>query len=165
MASPYYYPGAINPYQAYTPMQPQIQPQQMYAQQAQQMPQVQQQAQPQQQIQNGGFISVRSRAEAQNYPVAPGNSVTFKDETAPFVYVKTMGFSQLDRPIFESYRLVKEDAPQTPVENGQNMADKTNNIDLSDYMTKAEFEPILARIEVLEAVKQKKPKKEAENDE
>ena len=159
MASPYYYPGAINPYQVYP------QPQQMYAQQAQQM---QQQAQPQQQaqIQNGGFISVRSRAEAQNYPVAPGNSVTFKDETAPFVYVKTMGFSQLDRPIFESYRLVKEEAPQTPAETGRNAAHEENNIDLSIYMTKAEFEPILARIDALEAEKAKKPKKkEAENDE
>ena len=50
--------------------------------------------------------------EARNYPVAPGNSVTFKDETSPYVYTKTQGFSQLDRPVFEKYRLVKEeDAP------------------------------------------------------
>ena len=44
--------------------------------------------QPQQipsQIQNNGFISVRSELEARNYPVAPGNSITFKDETAPYV--------------------------------------------------------------------------------
>lgn len=60
-------------------------------------------------IQNGGFVSVRSEVEARNYPIAPGNSVTFKDETAPYVYTKTMGFSQLDRPIFEKYKLVKED--------------------------------------------------------
>lgn len=82
-----------------------------------QMPQgqaVQQPAQPQ--IQNGGFISVRSEMEARNYPIAPGNSVTFKDENQPFVYVKTMGFSQLDRPVFERFRLVKEeDMPQQPV--------------------------------------------------
>jgi hypothetical protein len=44
--------------------------------------------------------------------VAPGNSVTFKDETAPYVYTKTQGFSQLDRPVFEKYRLVKEEDAQ-----------------------------------------------------
>lgn len=75
--------------------------------------QMQQQQMPQQgqplQIQNGGFIPIRSEQEARNYPVAPGNSVTFKDETAPYVYTKTMGFSSLDRPIFEKYRLIKEE--------------------------------------------------------
>ena len=55
------------------------------------------------------FISVRSEAEARNYPVAYGNSVTFKDETAPYVYCKTM-FSQFDKPSFEKYRLIKEDS-------------------------------------------------------
>lgn len=69
--------------------------------------QMQQQNAPQ--IQNGGFVSVRNEDEARGYPVAIGNSVTFKDETAPYVYTKTMGFSQLDRPIFEKYRLVKEE--------------------------------------------------------
>lgn len=65
-----------------------------------------------QQIQNGGFIPVPSEDVARNYPVAPGNSVTFKNENAPYVYTKTMGFSQLDRPIFEKYKLVREeDAP------------------------------------------------------
>lgn len=73
----------------------------------------QQQNQIQNQIQNGGLVSVRNVVEARNYPVAPGNSVTFKDENAPYVYTKTMGFSQLDRPIFEVFRLVKEEmAPE-----------------------------------------------------
>lgn len=66
----------------------------------------QQASQPQ--IQNGGFVSVRNETEARNYPIAPGTSITFKDETAPFIYTKTMGFSQLDRPIFDKYRLEKE---------------------------------------------------------
>ena len=71
-----------------------------------------QQIQQPMQIQNGGLVSVRGIEEARNYPVAPGNSVTFKDETSPYVYTKTQGFSQLDRPVFEKYRLVKEeDAP------------------------------------------------------
>ena len=62
-----------------------------------------------QQIQNGGFISVRNEDEARNYPVAPGMSVTFIDENRKHVYSKTMGFSQLDRPMFDKYKLVKED--------------------------------------------------------
>ena len=66
---------------------------------------------PTQTTQNG-FVSVRSEAEARNYPIAPGNSITFKDETSPYVYTKTMGFSQLDRPTFEKYKLVKEEAEE-----------------------------------------------------
>lgn len=77
----------------------------------QQMPQ-QTQPQLQPQIQSNGFISVPSEEVARNYPVAPGNSVTFKNENAPYVYTKTMGFSQLDRPSFEKYKLVKEDVEE-----------------------------------------------------
>lgn len=87
---------------------PQQQMQQMPQQQAQQMPQqMPQQTQPQ--VQQGGFVPVNSENEARMYPVAPGNSVTFIDENSPYCYVKTMGFSQLDRPKFEKYRLVKEE--------------------------------------------------------
>lgn len=72
-----------------------------------------------QQIQNGGFVSVRSAQEAFNYPVALGNSVTFKDETAPYIYVKTRGFSQLEEPVFEQFQLVKVDNSQKVAEPEQ----------------------------------------------
>lgn len=84
---------------------------QYYQQPNYQMPQNIQPSVPQQ-IQNGGFVSVRNENEARSYPVAIGNSVTFKDETEPYVYTKTMGFSQLDRPIFEKYKLVKEEVEE-----------------------------------------------------
>ena len=58
---------------------------------------------------NTGFITVRSEEEARNYPVAVGNSVTFRNENEPYCYTKTMGFSQLDRPVFEKYRMIKEE--------------------------------------------------------
>ena len=80
-------------------------------------PYQQQQLFPQQQQINSGIISVRNEMEARNYPIAPGNSIMFRDETSPHVYTKTMGFSQLDRPIFEKYKLVKEQA--TEPQNGQ----------------------------------------------
>lgn len=73
----------------------------------------------QQQVQNGGFVNVRSETEARNYPVALGNVVTFKDETAPYIYTKTMGFSPLDIPRFEIYKQVPDPSQeQQPTEQG-----------------------------------------------
>lgn len=155
MANPYnYFPASYQA--AYNPYQ-QIYPQAMQAQ-------AQQQPQQQQQIQNGGLVSVRNRAEAESYPIAPGNSVTFKDETAPFIYVKTMGFSQLDRPTFEMFRLVKEDAPNVP-DNAPNNGVSQNSIDLSQYVVKSEFDALTARVDALEASKSVRSAKKKEGDE
>lgn len=86
-----------------------------YFQQLQSMQQPQQQNMQQSspQIQNGGFVIVKDINEAMQYPVAHGNSVTFKDENQPYIYTKTLGFSQLDQPIFETFKLVKEDFVET----------------------------------------------------
>lgn len=46
---------------------------------------------------------------AQNYPVAPGNCVSFKIDNQPFLCTKSMSFSPLDKPVFDVYRLVKEE--------------------------------------------------------
>ena len=95
----YGYDYAGRPY--YPPMQ------QAYGQQ---LPQMQQQAPAQpQQIRSGGIVSVSGEDEARRYPVAPGYTVTMRDETAPYLYEKTMGFSQLDQPIFRKARIVFED--------------------------------------------------------
>ena len=83
-------------------------------------PQVNQYYQGTPQIQNGGFIPVKSIEEAYNWAVAPGNSITFKDENAPYVYTKTKGFSPLEPAVFEKYRLVKEDDAVKPVETALN---------------------------------------------
>lgn len=119
--------------------------------------QMQQPMQQQMQIQNGGFVSVRSEAEARNYPVAYGNSITFKDETAPYVYTKTMGFSQLDRPVFEKFKLVREDA-QEPISEP-----KTAEVDNSVIdAIKGEIADIWAEIHIL---KDHKSQKEVVHDE
>ena len=91
---PQYYQNYQNPYMGQTQMS---------------NPQMTQASSQVQQIHNGGFVPAPNEDFARNYPVAPGNSVSFKDENAPYVYTKTMGFSQLDRPVFEKYRLIKED--------------------------------------------------------
>lgn len=97
--------------------------------------------QTQPQIQNGGLVPVPSEQVARNYPVANGLSVTFKDENAPYVYTKTMGFSQLDRPIFEKYRLVKEEATEGQTEPVENKGDNSTIDGL-----KSEIEAIKADI-------------------
>lgn len=110
---------------------------------------VQQQTQAvQQQVQSSGFVSVRSETEARNYPVAYGNSVTFKDETAPYIYTKTMGFSQLDRPVFDKYKLVKEEASDF-AQNGHNNAEDIKNNKTTLENMKGEIKAIWDEIEAL----------------
>lgn len=133
-------------YQGYQYQQPYVYPQN-YAQ----MQQPVQQTQSNPQIQNGGFVSVRSEADARNYPVAPGNSVTFKDENAPYIYTKTMGFSQLDRPTFEKYKLVKEmpsEAPNLP----QNEAIDTRKVFSTVDEIKAEIKAIWSEIDAIKEI-------------
>lgn len=69
------------------------------------------------QIRSGGIVSVPNEAEARRYPVAPGYTVTMRDESAPYLYEKTMGFSQLEQPVFRKARIVfEDDAPQSAQE-------------------------------------------------
>lgn len=106
-----------------------------------------------QQIQNNGsFIPVPSEEFARNYPVAPGNSVTFKNENAPYVYTKTMGFSQLDRPIFEKYKLIREEDTSDASESRQNQSkiEKVDNSSLDEL--KAEIDKIWAKIKSIEEI-------------
>lgn len=124
----------------------------------------------------GGFVRVQSEQEARAYPVAPGNSITFIDESRPYCYTKSVDMSQLDRPKFDRYRLVKEeDAPATsaqdaPVrlENGPQAHDAPGVGKLSDYALKTDLGPLWAEIEVLkrriETTKAKSAKKEGVRD-
>lgn len=114
------------------------------------------------QIQSGGFISVHSEAEARNYPVAHGNSITFKDENAPYVYVKTMGFSQLDRPTFERFKLVKEDAELTQEQPSNSIGDNSTveNIKGDIEAIKGDIEGIKKQVKSLQATKNKRLVKE-----
>lgn len=70
----------------------------------------------QQQIRSGGIVSVAGEDEARRYPVAPGYTVTMRDENGPYLYEKTMGYSQLDQPIFRKARIVFEDDAPPPQE-------------------------------------------------
>lgn len=60
------------------------------------------------------FIPVNNEQEVLTYPVGCGNSVNFKMQNAPYLYTKTMGFSQFDKPVIEKYRLLKEELGAEP---------------------------------------------------
>ena len=150
---PNYY-GQPNPY--YQQMQNQA-----MMQQNQQMQNAQQQSQQMQQptIQQSGFVLVPSEQEARNYPVAPGNSITFKDENAPYCYVKTMGFNQLDRPTFERYRLVKEEMPPEAA-GTRTSADSAEGSKDTAYALKSDLTAIWSELDALkEKVKAQTEKK------
>ena len=65
---------------------------------------------PYQQTQSSIFVRVKDENEMINYPIAPGCSVLFIDESISHLWVKTAGLSQFDRPSVEKYRLTKENA-------------------------------------------------------
>lgn len=94
-----------------------------------------------------GFVSVQSEQEARIYPVALGNSITFMDECAPYMYIKTMGRSRFEQPTFEKIRLVREepaDASST-TESHENAKD----IDLSVFASKDEMRALEELVETL----------------
>lgn len=148
---PNYQQGYSPNYQQY-PQQTmqQVNYQQSYPQNAQQNNQQQIQTVQQPQIQNGGIMHVRNMQEAFNYPVAPGTSVTFKDENAPFVYTKTRGFSQMEQPIFDVYELKKvENTPQG--ENSSQKDDKKEKTEnLPSYVLQEEFERLCDLVDTLQ---------------
>lgn len=144
------FPASYQPY--YNPYLQNAMQNQMMSQMMQNQMQGTQQ---QQTIQQSGFVLVQSEQEARAYPVAPGNSITFKDESQPYCYVKTMGFNQLDRPTFERYRLVKEDeTPQAAPTSPPTAGVDTN----TTYALKSDIEALWGEIEALKA--KRKPKKE-----
>lgn len=145
------------------PIQPQVQPQ-MQPQIVPQMGQFQQQApqaqaQPQQQaaVQMGGFIRVPSEEVARNWNVAPGTSATFINENAPYCYTKTVEMSQLDRPKFDKYRLVKEEDTPAPAptnspashENAPQRSEGCVMNNLSEYALKTELAEVRGELDAL----------------
>ena len=79
--------------------------------------------------------------------MAPGTSVTFIDENQPYCYTKTMDRSQLDRPKFEKYRLVKEEDTPSASQNASEPVSAVPEVDLSGYATKAEVDALKDEIE------------------
>lgn len=128
-----FYGGGMNPY---TQM----------AMQQMQMPQMQPQTQ------SNAIIHVPSEEVARRWDVAPNSSVTFIDDSKPYCYTKSMGMSMLEAPVFKRFRLVEEAEPVLTNDNPETQNAATPQIDLSDYMTKAEFESYRTIIEDMQKI-------------
>lgn len=126
-----------------------------YAQMAmQQYQQNMQMQQPQPQAQSNAIIHVPSEEVARRWDVAPNSSVTFIDDSKPYCYTKSMGMSMLEAPVFKRFKLVEETEP-VPANDGQTVSDQQTpmpQVDLSAYMTKAEFESYRAIIEDMQKI-------------
>ena len=100
--------------------------------------------QQQYQQQNTGFVPIPNEEAARNCPIQRGSSVTFRDENLPYIYIKTLGVGQLDSPVFEKYRLVKETSQNAQIQPIENKDDA-----LPIYVTKSEFGAICEELEGL----------------
>lgn len=124
---------------------------QNYQQQAQQM---QQPAQ----IQDGGVVCVKDETAARNYPIAPGVSMTLIDEPRQHLFIKTMGFNQLEKPVFKKFQLIPESENNGDISGVSPETVKDTNEDLKPQIEglQREIEGIKAEIEKLKAEKPKK---------
>lgn len=93
-------------------------------------------------VQSNSFVPIASEEDARNCPIQRGTSVTFRDENLPYIYIKTLGFGQLDSPVFEKYRLIKENA-----QNIRTEPEKGKDDNLPIYVTKTEFEALREDVE------------------
>ena len=92
---------------------------------------------PMQQSQTTVFINVPSEDVAYRWNVAPNSSVNFINENQGFLYKKSVGMSILEPPVFEVFEIVKRSSGQ---EQTQEQAQSVPVPDMSEYMTKSEFE-------------------------
>lgn len=104
--------------------------------------------------QTSGIIWVQGEAGAKAYPVAPGNSLLLMDSESEQFYIKSTDVSGMPMPLrIFSY---KEVAPQTENKGS------TKEIDLSQFITKEEFE---SRLEALKMPLNRKIKKDEQENE
>lgn len=95
------------------------------------------------------FINVPSEEVAYKWRVDPNTSVNFINENDGFVYRKSVGMSILEPFVFEVYQLVKI-GDNKPKEDEQTKS--VPDIDLSDYITKSEFEAYKQTIDEMKKI-------------
>ena len=103
-------------------------------------PQYQTMQQPQQ-LQSA-LIHVQSEQQAREWSVSPGCSLMFIDDNAPYIYTKTAGNSQLEPCVFKVFQ-VSEIGGQ----NTSKTATEDKGISIPDYVTRAEYEAVMAQLD------------------
>lgn len=90
-----------------------------------------------QQSQVTTFINVPSEDAAYRWNVAPNSTANFINENQGCLYKKSVGMSILEPPVFEVFDIVKRTTNQ---EQQQKETEVASVPDLSEYMTRTEFE-------------------------
>ena len=131
---------------------------QNYQQPIQQTQPMQQQIQQPTQIQDGGVVCVKDETAARNYPIAPGVSMTLIDEPRQHLFIKTMGFNQLEKPVFKKFQLIPESENNGDLSGVSPKTVKDISEDLKPQIEclQREIEGIKAEIEKLKAEKPKR---------
>lgn len=127
---------------------------QNYQQPIQQAQQIQQPTQ----IQDGGVVCVKDETAARNYPIAPGVSMTLIDEPRQHLFIKTMGFNQLEKPVFKKFQLIPESENNGDLSgvSPETVKDTSEDLKPQIELLQSEIEGIKAEIEKLKAEKSKK---------
>lgn len=126
---------------------------------AQMRAQQQQSAQPQQQQSNSGLIWVQGEAGAKSFIVSPGTTVMLMDSENSVFYLKSSDASGMPLPlrVFE-YSERTATMPQSPNFGSQAL----NGFDPNNYITRKEFEEVMANLAVSSGPKNKQSKGDAE---
>ena len=104
-----------------------------------------QQSQPTQQSQNVNWVYVSGMDGAKNQIVQPGQTVWMMDNNDPYFYVKAV--DNVGSSTFRIFQFseVQEVAPEQP----------TQQIDLSDYVPRGEFDALKEQVEQLTTAQKK----------
>jgi len=97
-----------------------------------------------QQPQNTGVIWVQGEAGAKSYLVAPNTTVQLWDSERQCIYLKSADASGMPSMKILDYTIRENQPVNAPVS-----AVSTPAVDLSGYVTKAEFEALRAELEAL----------------
>lgn len=105
------------------------------------------------------FMSIRGKEIAVNYPIAPNNTIIFRDELEPYIYVKSMGYSPLDKPVIDIYR---REEPNLAQESTPKVKEDNSTIEKMQDDIKAIFDDIEG---IKKKINTKPRRKEIEDDE
>lgn len=135
---------------AYTPYNPYVNPYQYpMANQPMQTPQIQPTPQPQN---NQGLIWVSGEIGAKSYLVAPNSTVMLMDSEQSRFFIKSTDSAGMPTIRTYEYKEYIPSVPQQPVTEQKNLSEQ--------YVTRQEYEELLAKIEELQKPKTVKKKTE-----
>jgi len=99
----------------------------------------------------------RDRAEAENWPIAPGNNLVFRDQNGTHFYTKSLGYGPNEKPIFAVYK--REDYVEPVQQNVESVEQNPLKEEFEKYQnsTKLEMDSLRSSIEELKELINQKP--------